>query len=305
MAAEKKDGTIVWYDYDENGAPIGMRVNGEDYLYRKNLQGDITGIYNPIGNLAVEYTYDAWGKLIDTTGFLSGTVGEYNSLRYRGYYYDSDTGLYYLSSRYYDPETGRFVNADGYVQTPTGDLTSINMFAYCNNDPINNFDSTGEFTLTATLGGIALWKIGAFLIGAIATISVTDTLVKTPPKLPPISLPKAKAKPKVETRDKTKDITQPKPPRKDPVHHIVAQGDQRAAESRQILRDVGIEPITDPRNLVVLPQSYHASLHTTAYHNYVTERLRPVAGNRAGIEATLDSIKAEILTRSSAGIRWD
>ena len=67
-----------------------MRVNGEDYLYRKNLQGDITGIYNPIGNLAVEYTYDAWGKLIDTTGFLSGTVGEYNSLRYRGYYYDSD-----------------------------------------------------------------------------------------------------------------------------------------------------------------------------------------------------------------------
>ena len=90
LAAEKKDGTIVWYDYDENGAPIGMRVNGEDYLYRKNLQGDITGIYNPIGNLAVEYTYDAWGKLINTTGFLSGTIGEYNSLHYRGYYYDSD-----------------------------------------------------------------------------------------------------------------------------------------------------------------------------------------------------------------------
>ena len=102
LAAEKKDGTIVWYDYDENGAPIGMRVNGEDYLYRKNLQGDITGIYNPIGNLAVEYTYDAWGKLIDTTGFLSGTIGEYNSLRYRGYYYHSETGLYYLNSIFYE-----------------------------------------------------------------------------------------------------------------------------------------------------------------------------------------------------------
>ena len=96
----------------------------------------------------------------------------------------------------------------------------------------------------------------------------------------------------------------PKPPAKDPVHHIVAKADPRAAESRQILRDVGIEPVTDPRNLVVLPQSYHASLHTTAYHNYITERLRPVAGDKAGVEATLASLKAEILARSAAGIRW-
>ena len=54
-----------------------------------------------------------------------------------------------------------------------------------------------------------------------------------------------------------------------------------------------------------LPQSYHASLHTTAYHNYITERLRPVAGDKAGVEATLASLKAEILARSAAGIRWD
>ena len=85
----------------------------------------------------------------------------------------------------------------------------------------------------------------------------------------------------------------------------VAKADPRAAEARQILRDVGIEPITDLRNLIVLPAKYHASLHTTAYHNYVTERLRPVAGDRVGGELVLASLTAEIVARSAIGIRWD
>jgi len=76
-------------------------------------------------------------------------------------------------------------------------------------------------------------------------------------------------------------------------------------ESRQILRDVGIEPVIDQRNLVVLSKNYYVSLHTTAYHNNVTERLRLVAGDKAGVEATLASLKEEILARSVAGIRWD
>lgn len=80
---------------------------------------------------------------------------------------------------------------------------------------------------------------------------------------------------------------------------------QPKQEARKILRDVGIEPVTDPRNLVVLPHSYHASLHTTAYHSYVTERLRLVEGDKEGVEATLASLRAEIFARSVAGIRWD
>lgn len=133
---------------------------------------------------------------------------------------------------------------------------------------------------------------------------VVDTLVKNPPTFPTILIPKIETKPKSETRDKEKDIAPPKP-RRAPVHHIVAKADPRAVESRKILRDVGIEPVADPKNLVILPQSYHISMHTNAYHKYVVERLRPVAGNRAGGEATLASLRAEILTRSAAGIRWD
>ena len=122
-----------------------------------------------------------------------------------------------------------------------------------------------------------------------------------------MSLPEIDIKPKSETEPKLKDIAPalPKPQPRDPVHHIVAKADPRAAEARQILRDVGIEPMTDPRNLVQLPQKYHASLHTTAYYNYVNARLRAVAGNKEGVEATLDSLRAELIERSVMGIRWD
>ena len=161
------------------------------------------------------------------------------------------------------------------------------MFAYCENNPVNKIDQTGNFGLTATFGGIALWKIGAALAGAVTAFFITDTLIKNPPA---IARPVTEAKPKAESQDKAKDIA-PSKPRKDPVHHIVAKADPRAAEARKILRDVGIEPVTDPNNLVILPQSYHASLHTTAYHNYVTEKLRPVAGDKSEVLVTLSLLR--------------
>ena len=310
----KKGQDTLLFLYDETGTAYGFLHNGTLYYYDINLQGDVVGIYNGSGNLVASYTYDIWGAPELTSDNAIATL---NPLRYRGYFYDEETGFYYLQSRYYDPEVGRFINADGYVQTPNGDMTSTNMFVYCGNDPVNYHDPSGEFfaaaLLGATIGGIAAWKIGVAIVGACAAFFVADSVVKNLPDAPPISLPKieikprVEAKPKSEAKPKAKDVAPslPKPPAKDPVHHIVAKADPRAEESRQILRNVGIEPVTDPRNLVVLPQSYHASLHTTAYHNYVTEQLRPVAGNKAGVEATLASLKAEIRARSAAGIRWD
>ena len=195
---------------------------------------------------------------------MADTLGKQNPFRYRGYYYDSETQFYYLNSRYYDPEVGRFINADGYVKAPTNSLLATNMYAYCENNPANKFDQTGDFALTATLGGIALWKIGAAIIGMVTALVLVDSLVKNPPTFSTITID---AKPKAEAKDKTRDITLSNS-RRDPIHHNVAKADPRAAESRKILRDVGIEPVTDMRNLVTLPQSYHVSLHTTAYHNY-------------------------------------
>ena len=96
----------------------------------------------PIGrSWVVGYTYDAWGRVLSTTGSLASTLGTYNPLRYRGYVYDHETGLYYLQSRYYNPTMGRFINADG--QLDSGDVLGLNLFAYCNNNPVMYSDTTG------------------------------------------------------------------------------------------------------------------------------------------------------------------
>ena len=121
------------------------------YFFEKNVQGDIIGVYNSTGKKIGAYTYDAWGKC-SLSGANGNTILEdkvvafYNPFRYRGYYYDYETGFYYLQSRYYNPEWGRFLNADGYISTGTG-LLGHNMFAYCNNSPVMNVDPTGDFPL--------------------------------------------------------------------------------------------------------------------------------------------------------------
>ena len=98
----------------------------------------------------VTYTYDEWGKILSVTGTLANTVGQMNPIRYRGYYYDVETGLYYLQSRYYDPETGRFINADGQISGVGGDILGYNMFAYCMNNPVNMSDPSGHWPKWAT-----------------------------------------------------------------------------------------------------------------------------------------------------------
>ena len=100
-------------------------------------------VYDSNGTQVVAYTYDAWGNPLTTTGTMAGTLGKLNPFRYRGYVYDTETGLYYLQSRYYNPETGRFINADSVVDTE--DLLGGNLFAYCGNSPVARRDTTGQF----------------------------------------------------------------------------------------------------------------------------------------------------------------
>ena len=106
------------------------------------------GLADSSGQSVVGYVYDAWGRLLETSGDMQFTLGLDNPLRYRGYVYDRETGLYYLESRYYNPTTGRFINADGYASTGHG-ILGHDMFAYCNNNPIINSDPTGEFLIEA------------------------------------------------------------------------------------------------------------------------------------------------------------
>ena len=116
-------------------------------IYVKNAQGDVVVIYNSLGDLKVSYTYDPWGKLLSVESDFDQyerDVSLLNPFRYRGYYYDNETGLYYLQSRYYDPEVGRFINCDDvrYIGATQTEL-SYNVFAYCENEPISFIDILG------------------------------------------------------------------------------------------------------------------------------------------------------------------
>ena len=115
--------------------------NGTAYAYVKSLQGDIVAILDENGNTVVSYGYDAWGVPLWCTGELAETLGKVQPFRYRGYVFDEETGLYYLRSRYYGSEWCRFINSDS--------ILTLNLFCYCNNQPINNADSNGMLTTSA------------------------------------------------------------------------------------------------------------------------------------------------------------
>ena len=132
----------IHYRYDTNGTLLSMNLNGTEYYYLYNGQRDVIGLYNANGNVAVEYTYDAWGNPLTTTGSLASTVGVKNPYRYRGYRYDMENERYCLRNRLYDPVLIRFTSSDQYVCTGIG-IVGANMFAYCNNNPVNCMDQNG------------------------------------------------------------------------------------------------------------------------------------------------------------------
>ena len=141
LAGQKTGDETLIFMYDNNGDAFGFIYNGEEYYYIKNVQNDIVAIADKNGDIVANYYYDAWGNVIQITG--NTALAQTNPLRYRSYYYDSETGYYHLKSRYYSPEVGRFLNADGYVQTGQG-LLDKNIFAYCGNNPVNRRDNNGN-----------------------------------------------------------------------------------------------------------------------------------------------------------------
>ena len=140
LAGQKTGDETLIFMYDNNGDAFGFIYNGEEYYYIKNVQNDIVAIADKNGTVVANYYYDAWGNVTQITG--NTALAQTNPLRYRSYYYDSETGYYHLKSRYYSPEVGRFLNADGYAQTGQG-LLDKNMFAYCLNNPVSLKDPAG------------------------------------------------------------------------------------------------------------------------------------------------------------------
>ena len=148
---QKTGDQCIWYTYDESGNLSGLRVGNSEYYYYRNGQGDIIGIIDGTGSIAAKYSYDAWGTPIAITdgagNDVSGNVSHIaniNPFRYRGYFYDVETGLYYLQSRYYDPQVGRFINIDSAIGV-NRDMATYNLFVYCGNNAVVRYDAAGLF----------------------------------------------------------------------------------------------------------------------------------------------------------------
>ena len=142
--------TTIDYIYSSDGI-IGFYHNTTPYYYIKNLQGDVTAIVNQSGAIQARYTYDAFGNHTvlnpnNTPNTTHTFIGNINPIRYRSYYYDTETGFYYLKSRYYDPQVGRFINADSIDEAhdAKGIVNGLNLYSYCNNNPVMNVDEDGR-----------------------------------------------------------------------------------------------------------------------------------------------------------------
>ena len=178
-----KGSDTLYFSYDASGTPMTVTWNGTTYYYVTNIEGDVIAILDGTGNSVVTYEYECWGCLI-FAGY-SSSLYTLNPLRYRGYVFDCETGLYYLQSRYYDPELGRFISADGQISGVGGDLLGYNQFAYCFNNPVNMSDTSGNWPkwlsgVANVVSGVAQAAVGAVLgatvgwtgVGAVAAAAL-------------------------------------------------------------------------------------------------------------------------------------
>ena len=156
--------------YDAQNKPAVVLFNGTAYAYLYNLQGDVIALVDANGSKVVEYKYDAWGRPLSKAGTLATTLGTLQPFRYRGYAYDEETCCYYLYNQYYSPKWSRFINADAanLIVDTSDEVLGANLFSYCENDPVNCHDESGNFSLP----NWAKVAIGAVVIAGLTIATV-------------------------------------------------------------------------------------------------------------------------------------
>jgi len=198
----KDDGTTetITFTYDANGNLIrqsngisfiydasgvcGISHGNSTYFYRKDILGNIVAILDANGEIVAKYTYDAWGNytITDTNGNVitdENHIANLNPFRYRGYYYDVETGLYFLKTRYYDPEIGRFITIDDIEYLDPSSINGLNLYCYCFNNPILYVDPSGHMPewVMWFIGGVLL--VGSIVLTIATGGAAAGTIVAT------------------------------------------------------------------------------------------------------------------------------
>jgi len=178
LREERSDGKTLYFYYDDLGNIAALEYNNTMYYYVRNILGEILGLANSSGAYVAKYSYTAYGGVLSITdgngNDVSGNadhIANINPYRYKGYYYDVETGFYYLNSRYYNPMTARFINADGQISGPNGDIRGYNQFAYCFNNPVNMADHNGNWPKWVEKAAKAV-AVAAVVVTAAVVVSV-------------------------------------------------------------------------------------------------------------------------------------
>ena len=272
--------------YDNKDAVCGIIYNSEPYYFFKNLQGDVIAIADKQAKVVAKYSYDAWGVCTvveDSSGCDIATV---NPFRYRGYYFDEETGLYYLQSRYYDPMVGRFINADSAIIIDASkNSIDSSLFMYCNSSPVNFKDGMGYFAITITAGVTISFGTAVVLIAltVFAFAYAFDRNFRNAINQLIYMLIQGIVNGIGYIANVISDcVASARKGRKywgNEVHHIVAQSDYRAASTRGFISKYGIST-SSPYNLVTIKKTLHKHLHTNAYHAAVEIVLRSCAAQK-------------------------
>ena len=195
-AGQRVSKGIITYTYDSDGRLIkqsnglefiydasgvaGVLYNGGKYFYRKDAQGNVVALLNADGEVAIRYEYDAWGNNVVTDkdgNLVTSGIGVLNPFRYRSYYYDTETELYYLQTRYYDPELGRFISQDSIEYAAPETINGLNLYAYCGNNPVMNIDPTGrKFSGNIVQLFVSLWTYIGYSIASIFDKDIRDDM---------------------------------------------------------------------------------------------------------------------------------
>ena len=267
-----------------------LGASPKTYYYVLNLQGDVVKLVTESGAVVASYEYDAWGNILSQ----SGSMADVNPLRYRGYYYDVETGFYYLQSRYYDPANRRFINADVYASTGQG-FVGTNMFAYCNNNPVSFIDYSGNEAVAIS----TIWTLTSYVLVAFASAYVAcvvclvilphiaqkwEELARTAGNRLSETVPAAiNTTQNAELVQELTDIvtaaiwrsyaaqrTKQRYSHSWEIHHIVAQGSSNphAVHARSILAATHIR-VNSKDNLIPLKTGLHRRLHTNVYYTLV------------------------------------
>ncbi len=296
--------------YDESGNPFSVDcyygaddTTPDTYYYMLNLQGDVIRLIDYENITVANYAYDAWGNILSITDgdgetiVDGGHIAHLNPIRYRSYFYDTETKLYYCNSRYYDPQMRRWINPEpnadiGMFDTGAG-LLAYNIYTYCANNPVMYKDSNGESITLAiaipvvVVGGIAVGIATMLFINNVTNTSsiedsnavfssIVDTVSTNLSNLFTVNRTIVlwsaymmdRIRIRVETRIRELNAYM-KYLGDTEDHHIVAKGARNAKDAQDVLMKIGIDYEHDEENIVTISKLFHKFLHTNMYYGWV------------------------------------